>query len=142
MNKHPDSFDDDERPQDFWENNVNVSSPSDNPAFDEPTIDCPLLKSELGKRMLNALKSHADLQIKNESIKRAGVILSLPDDQRQIYVLRFYHSKTFREITVIMGKKDHKWVIRRFRAAEVAIKEACRPMEQCKTTEKQAERGP
>lgn len=36
------------------------------PDFDESTIECPLLKSELGKRMLNALQSQADLQIKNE----------------------------------------------------------------------------
>jgi len=59
MNKHPDSFDE-QRPQNFGEDNVNVSNPFKYPDFNKSTVECRLLKSKFGKRMLNAHKSQTD----------------------------------------------------------------------------------
>lgn len=121
MNKQPDIFAEDDGSRDVIENNIQASVPFEYPDSE----DAPPPPSSFRADLFRTLWRWLD----EASIARGAIIANLPSDEREIYLLRRLHKKTFRDIAAILGRRDHKWALRRFNAAVSKVESAMpRPM--------------
>lgn len=105
-----------ERRQDLWEDNPDISSAFEFPSFDE----CPILRSSLGSLLMKEINRLINVQ----GTRMAAAILALPEDQRRIFMLHAHERISLRDIAKLFGKTDHHWVIRRLNMARKAVADA------------------